>query len=403
MTLKLYLFKKTALFCNSFKKAIPFLTILSISACTTTSFDYSTDSTERFEPFKDELFPTYQSYILESGDEVFELSDEALTYLDTNINIYEDPHERIDVLVEDLFTQTDLKLLYVSDANTTAAKTFETKSANCLSMSIMAYSLAKEADLEVQFQEVKIPEYWTNREGFSLLNGHINLRMAPPLEGNVIYFNRAGITVDFDPLSAKGRFNNISITKSKVLAMYYNNKGADAFLRKSYDEAYAYFKASAITSPNFDDVWVNLGYLYKVRGDLNAAQETYKHALSINDNNYTGWENLAILLEGIGEKRAAQDIKLKVERKRFENPYYHLMLGDQEFNQGNWRDAIKYYQKAIKLDDRPHEFYFGLAKTYYKLGDIKRSTEYLRRAKRSSYLEQDKELYQGKLDLFSRL
>lgn len=399
----LYLFKKIISFYN-LMRVVPFIALILLSACTTTAFDYSTQTSEQSSnPFKDHLFPTYQRYIVETGEEVFALSNDALDYVNNNINIHQDPSERIDVLVDDLFTQHDLKLLYVSDANTTAANTFKTKSANCLSMSIMAYSLARAANLEVQFQEVKIPEYWTNREGFSLLNGHINLRMAPPLLGNVIYFNRSGITVDFDPLSAKGRFSNVSITKSKVLAMYYNNKGADAFLRGDYDEAYAYFKASATTSPTFDDVWVNLGYLYKVQGDLKAAQETYGRALALNDNNYTGWENLAILLEGVGKKKEARDIQVKVERKRSENPYYHLMLGDQEFNQGNWREALGYYRKAIQLDDRPHEFYFGLAKTYYKLGDTKRSAEYLRRAKRNSYLEQDKELYQGKLDLFSRL
>ncbi|TDF38143.1 tetratricopeptide repeat protein [Alteromonadaceae bacterium M269] len=377
-------------------------TSLLLGACSTLEYSAANGKTHN-NPFKDELFPTYQSFNIETEDEVFSLGEDALVYMEESINYLQDPKERIDALVDDLFTQSNFKLLYVNDANTIASETFKTKSANCLSMSIMAYSLAREADLEVRFQEVIIPEYWTNREGFSLLNGHINLRISPRVQSNIHYFNRTGITVDFDPLSANDRFTNLFITKNKVLAMYYNNKGADAFLRGSHDEAYAYFKASATTSPTFDDVWVNLGYLYKVRGDLELAQRTYEHALALDDDNYTGWENLAILLDGIGEKRQAKEIKEKVERKRFENPYYHLMLGDQEFNRGNWRAAIKYYRKAIRLDDGPHEFYFGLAKSYYKLGNIERSEEYLRLAKRHSSLEQDKQHYQGKLNLFSNL
>lgn len=376
--------------------------IVLVSACSST-VEYSPENVEVFEPFKDNLFPTYANYSIESSEEVFSLSDEALAYIKYRVNVKENPRERIDALIEDLFSNTDFKLSYVSSANTNAAETFKNRSANCLSMSIMAYSLAEKANLEVHFQEVDIPEYWTNREGYSLLNGHINLRISPDLLGNTIYFNRSWTTVDFDPLSRRSRFRQNSIRKNRVLAMYYNNKGADAFLRGNYDRAYAYFKASATAAPNFDDVWVNLGYLYKVRGDLKAARATYEHAIALDDDNYTGWENLAILLASIGREKEAKDIQARIERKRLENPYYHLMLGDQEFKQENWRQAIKYYRRAIKLDDRPHEFYYGLAKTYFKLGDVKRSVEFLRQARKNSELDQDKEHYQRQLDLFTSL
>jgi tetratricopeptide (TPR) repeat protein len=401
MMFKLYLLRKVA-WLFRIKQATILSVMAVLSACSST-IDYSIESAELLDPFRDELFPTHSNYVIESTEEVFSLSDEALTYMAEKVNIYDEPRDRIKALVYDLFSQSDFKLSYVSEANTTAADTFQNRSANCLSMSIMAYSLAEKAGLEVEFQKVKIPEYWTNREGFSLLNGHINLRLSAALASNTLYFSRTWTTVDFDPLSTANRFRNFPIKKDRVLAMFYNNKGADAFLRANYDQAYAYFKASAITSPNFDDVWVNLGYLYKIRGDLITAEQVYKHALALNDDNYTGWENLAILFKATDREKEAQDIQQKVEKKRSDNPYYHLMLADQEFHQGNLRAALKLYRKAIKLDDKQHEFYFGLAKTYYELGDFKRSAEYLRQAKRNSNSEQERDVYQGKLDLFSKL
>ena len=42
------------------------------------------------------------------------------------------------------------------------------------------------------------------------------------------------------------------------------------------------------------------------------------------------------------------------------------MLADEAFYKGKDKEAIKHYKKAIKLDKYVHEFYFGLAKVYYK-------------------------------------
>jgi hypothetical protein len=48
----------------------------------------------------------------------------------------------------------------------------------------MTYALARELGFGVRFQDKDMPEYWTIREGQSLLNGHINYRFYPiPLGG----------------------------------------------------------------------------------------------------------------------------------------------------------------------------------------------------------------------------
>jgi hypothetical protein len=54
------------------------------------------------------------------------------------------------------------------------------------------------------------------------------------------------------------------------------------------------------------------------------------------------------------------------------------------------------------LDKTKHEIYFGLAKTYYQMGDVRRSQLYFVKARNKSRMEQDQERYQDKLDLISR-
>ena len=127
----------------------------------------------------------------------------------------------------------------MGSANTTAAETFENRAANCLSMSIMTYALAKEANLRVEFQDIKIPEYWTRKDGYSLLNGHVNLKLFPRVDPLVVRMFDSGLLVDFDPQDRRRSWPTRTVYSGTILAMYYNNKGADALVSNEYSKAYA--------------------------------------------------------------------------------------------------------------------------------------------------------------------
>ena len=79
-------------------------------------------------------------------------------------------------LLHFLLENGDASLSYQSGATLTANQAYENLNANCLSLSILAYSLADYLGLEGQFQKVHIPEYWALDNGFNLLTGHINLK-----------------------------------------------------------------------------------------------------------------------------------------------------------------------------------------------------------------------------------
>ena len=53
--------------------------------------------------------------------------------------------------------------------------------------------------------------------------------------------------------------------------------------------------------------------------------------------------------------------------------FFHINRGDKAFDKQQWQIALGHYQRALKLDKRNHEVFFGLGKTYFKLGDVKRS------------------------------
>lgn len=127
----------------------------------------------------DQGFAGFENVSIESEKDIFELNDDAKAFAKSAVKGVFKPEEKIQALVQHVFSRSDFSLLYRADANTVANQTFQNRAANCLSMSIMTFALAKELGFSVRFQDIEIPEYWTIREGQSLLNRHINLQIIP--------------------------------------------------------------------------------------------------------------------------------------------------------------------------------------------------------------------------------
>lgn len=353
--------------------------------------------------FHDSVFPQSKKYTVESEQEIFALNDDAKLFVAKKLLHIEDPIDRMKTLMASIFDRSDFNLLYDNHANTIASETFNNRAANCLSMSIMTYSLAKHAGVEVEFQEVEVPEYWTRRDGFSLLNGHVNLLMRPEAETGRFYIKPTGMVVDFYPFVAKKRFPQYRAEKHRILSMFYNNKGADALLKREFDKAYAYFQNALKQDPTFESAWINLGLLYRMAGHIDLAKQTYHHVFELNSDNLTAWENLAILYQNQGDLAMANKIREKVFRKRNNNPYYHFIQGEEALESENFDQAIVHFKKAIRINDKKHQFYFGMAKSYAGLGDFANSRLFLRKARRFADYEDEKVKYQGKLDLIASL
>jgi tetratricopeptide (TPR) repeat protein len=351
----------------------------------------------------DQGFEGFESVIVESETEIFELNDEAKAFAKSAIKGVFKPKKQIQALVQQVFSRSDLNLLYRAEANTVANQTFHNRAANCLSMSIMTYALAKELGFSVRFQDIEIPEYWTMREGQSLLNGHINLQILPPSSREHIQFFTRGFEVDFDAQATRQHFPKTLLKLNQVVAMFHNNKGADALIKKDYVKAYAYFRSAFLQSPDLSSVLANLGYLYRLTGHYELAERTYLRAIKQDKNNLTAWRNLSYLYRYMGHDEKANDIVDRVTRKRADNPFFHINMGDKAFEKQQWRIALKHYQQALKLDKSTHEVFFGLGKTYFELGNIQRSYHYLKLAKKKSRTQQEQAAYQGKIDMLVTL
>ena len=352
-----------------------------VTGCKSTYVKKLPPSTNAESLLNDQIFPNHQQIEIESQQEIFALDDTMMALAKRKLKPIKNIKKRSVRLVEHLFEEENIGLEYKSTANYTAQETYYAQSANCMSLTILAYVLAKESGLDVEFQEIDVPEYWVRNGQYSMLTGHINLKLIKPDTRNSIYLWGSDILeIDFDPTISKKKFDKKIIDKNTVIAMFYNNKGANALALHDSDRAYRYFKESISYDPYHAATWSNLAILYRQSGNLDLAEQSYKHAIAIKEDNLTALTNLALLYRLQGKHEVAHNIEADIHNKRRKNPYYHALLADEAFARENYPIAMKYYRSAIKLNKQEHSFYFGLAKTYFKLNQLKESEQAMQKA-----------------------
>ncbi|HEX5791711.1 MAG TPA: tetratricopeptide repeat protein [Rheinheimera sp.] len=342
----------------------------------------------------------------ETTEQIFALPETTELELSRIVTNTQSIEERTKAALKLIFSYAKDGLLYDNMSTKTASETVASGKANCLSLSILAYSMAKELGMTATFQDIQIPEYWTTAYRQTWLNGHINVRLkqhrvSKEFSGMVVL--GSDFVVDFDPYSLKQQFPEKSIEIATVVAMFYNNKAAVAFAQGDHAKAYAYYKAAAKTDPNFSVTWSNLGVLYRVNNMLDLAELSYKHSLALEPDATNTLANLAVLYRQTGNSSEARSLEKRVLAKRNSNPYYFLMLGNEAYRNHDYHDAITNYESAVALDDRNHEAYFGLAISYYALHDSTQATRYMKKARRNAPSNEDQQRYEHKLAILNQI
>ncbi|REL35616.1 tetratricopeptide repeat protein [Thalassotalea euphylliae] len=381
--------------------------VFSLSGCNSTVPQHSA-GVAAYNPdllLVDKAFPKAQQIDVESKEEIFALSDEMKSVVRSSFMSERTKHNKAMKLIRHIFSDNNVGLAYQSNANLTASETYQSQTANCMSLTIMAYAMAKASGLDVVFQDVQVPEYWVRNGQYNLLTGHVNL-LIPGVKSrdpNVsVVWGGADIEIDFDPFVKKKRFPKKKVSINTVAAMFYNNKGAQALVESDYDTAYRYFAQAVKTAPDFAAGWGNLAVLYRFTDQNELAETTYRHAISLDARSLNTLTNLSILLAIQGRYDEARRIDSMILKQRIKNPYYHALLADEDFYEGNYESAARHYQRAIKLDDSIHEFHYGLAKVFSALGKTNSAKIAMKRAIRINKYPDVEQQYLAKLNILNQ-
>jgi Flp pilus assembly protein TadD len=301
-------------------------------------------------------------------------------------------------LVDALYSTAHLQLTYEALTTRTAAEAFEARSGNCLSLVIMTSAFAKEMGLEVRYQQVHTEDMWVRDDDLVQLVGHVNLSLG---RGQSMVHRASSpvewLTVDFIPLDDAQHLRSRVIGETRVIAMYYNNKAAEALSAGRTGEAYWWAKAAVETDRAYPGALVTLGVVMHRQGLLDKAELASRAALRLDPENPPALHNLALILQVSGRIDEAAATSRLLKNVQPDNPIETYKSGLIAFQRGDYPRARDAFRNALRRAPEDQEFHFMLGMSYLKLGETASALEHLQRAQALAPNSARKRAYAAKI------
>jgi tetratricopeptide (TPR) repeat protein len=350
----------------------------------------------RTELFNDALFAAPSERI--SRADIFALSDAMRRYMQTEIanEIFDKGVHR--GFFDTLYTKGKLQLEYDSVTTRNAAQAFADRSGNCLSLVIMTAAFAKALDIPVWFQSVAAEETWSRYGDVQFFIGHVNLRLGKRLSDIGIGHPQIdSMTIDFVPVQVVRGVSFKVISEDTIVAMYMNNRAAEAFARGKLDDAYWWARAAIGADPTFLSAYNTLGIVYRRHGNLGEALRVLAYANEHEPENTRVMFNLISVLNESGRVAEAGVLTRKLEKLDPNPPFSYFNQGLKAMKEENYALAKDLFAKEIGRAPYYHEFHFWLAQAYIGLGDVDHARTELATALEYSTTRKEHDLYSTKL------
>jgi len=346
--------------------------------------------------FRDELFGS-ASVRIDAAD-VFALSGEMTDYLHAHLANPSRSKSRQLALIDALYSKDHLKLGYDATLTRNAAQTFDARAGNCLSLVLMTAAFAKATDVPVRYQMVLGDAVWSRSGGIYFSISHVNLALGP--EANATFLNNqsAPLTVDFLPgEDLRGQRIRV-VGEATIVAMYMNNRAAEALAAGSVDDAYWWARAAMRQDPRFLSAYNTLGVVYRRHGNLDTAERILTLVLQLEPGNLQAMSNLSMVLKDQGRAPEALALTRKLEQLEPYPPFYFFELGITAMQNGDYKEAKRMFEREVERDAYYHEFRAWLAAAYLGLGQTSQARTQLALALENSTTSVEHDLYTAKLD-----
>lgn len=160
----------------------------------------------------------------------------------------------------------------------------------------------------------------------------------------------------------------------------YNNYALSLQNLGNYNEALKYFFKALQLSPNNPSIFFNIASTLYLKNELISSLEYYKKAISIEPSNLHYLSNIAILYQELEEYKLAEEQYYKIISIS-ENSDYLTDLGVCYYHQGNYENALNYFEKALeKNKDNSHAQWYKVF-ILYLLGKYKKGFEFIKEVK----------------------
>ncbi|SFU89160.1 tetratricopeptide repeat protein [Pseudoduganella namucuonensis] len=346
--------------------------------------------------FKDQLFAKAGPDI--GAEQIFAVTPEMKKYAQDIVR-GEEKKDRQVALFDALYKKEKLQLEYDSAMTRNAAQTFAARRGNCLSLVIMTAALAREMDMNVQFQNVTVEETWSRTGTLYFASGHVNLVLGKNrIDDTRSYDRNKFMVIDFQPPEEIANLVTTPIEERTVVAMFMNNRAAESLVRHDLDSAYWWARKAIEHDPAFFNSYNTLGIIYQHHGNLPEAETALRHAYALQPNSTIAMFNLAQVLAGQGRSAEADALKAQLARLEPNPPFHYFNLGQKAMQEGDYKKARSLFAREVDRSPHYHEFHFWLAIASLRLGDLKMADKHMKLALDNSTTKNDSALYAGKLD-----
>lgn len=346
---------------------------------------------------RDADYPTTPA--VEPPESIFALDDAMRRYADTELRAQIRRGDPRRALIRALYERGQLRLAYDAGSTRNAAEAFEARAGNCLSLVIMSAAFAKHLGLPVSYRQVDVEEQYSRSGGLLLAAGHVNLILdrlfgRPILDTSLMQ----DLTVDFLPGQDLHGERSKALPESTVVAMYYNNRAAEALAANRHAESYRWARAAVLQRPDYAPAINTLAVIYLRDQRLAAAEAALRAALDLDPANAGALSNLAQTLRREGRGDEAATIERRLAAVQPVQPFAAFEAGRLAMASGDYTRARDLFERELRLQPDQSEVHFWLAQALWRLGDRKSAAHHLALAADNSTTPGSHDLYAAKLE-----
>ncbi|HZQ62348.1 MAG TPA: tetratricopeptide repeat protein [Casimicrobiaceae bacterium] len=345
------------------------------------------------ELFDDHLFASPASRI--DANDVFAASPEMRRFIDSEIAGAIAAKGRQQALFDALYARGELRLEYDSAKTRNAAEAFAARAGNCLSLVIMTAAFAKQLDLPVRYQSA-YEETWNRTDDAHYFVGHVNITLGrrPGFSSK----DSEAATIDFLPALEARALRTHEIAEVTIIAMYMNNRAAEALNEGELDDAYAWARMAIAQDPGFVSAYNTLGVIYLRHGNLEQARRALAFALARAPANAHVMSNLVSVLRAQGRLAEADALRKELDQLDPHPAFAFFYEGVKAMGVRDYAAARDYFSKEVDRAPYYHELRYWLAAAYVGLGEFDEARKQLALAIEYSTTRRERDVYSAKLN-----
>ena len=330
---------------------------------------------------------------------IFALSDEMRQYAAAELKVTSVRRDPRRALIDALYTNGQLRLMYDAAVTRNASEAFASRAGNCLSLVIMTAAFARHLGLPVSYRSVLVEDLYTRQGDLTLSSGHVNLVLDRLVQlSNPAWIDPEPLTIDFLPPGELRGSRSVPLAERTIVAMFMNNRAAEALAAGRLDDAYAWASAAVRQDPGFAAAVNTLGVVYLRAGHLRAAETALRAVLAQEPEHVSALSNLVHLLQRAGRADEARDTAERLAQLQPRPPFHDFDLGRKAMEAGDYRQEREHFARELERQPYQHEVLFWAAQADWQLGDRAAAVRHLRQAMENSPTISSHEQYAAKLD-----